>query len=72
MHATGSAHGRTKGLTAALIVKVLAIVAVVALVWLLELQFEIGATALVILHVALAGVLMVIGVRSGILRRRRR
>ena len=72
LHRIGSAHDRSRGLKIALLVKLLVVAAVVALFWLLELQVEIGATAMVLLHVALAGGLLIFAVQSGLLGGRRK
>lgn len=57
MHALGTAHDRTKGLTIVLLIKLLAIVAISALLWALQVKLEIGATAMVLLHLAPAAAL---------------
>lgn len=57
MHALGTAHHRTKGLTIVLLIKLLAIVAISALLWALQVKLEIGATAMVLLHLAPAAAL---------------
>lgn len=67
----GLAHSRSNWLGIAAAVKLIAVAAVFGLLWLLQLRFEIGALALILLHVALVGALLVLGVRSHILRRRR-
>ena len=69
-NAIRSAHGRTRGLRLVLLIKLLVLAAIVASFWLLELQFEIGATALILLHLAVGGALLVLAWRSGILGKR--
>lgn len=70
MHALGTAHHRTKGLTIVLLIKLLAIVAISALLWALQVKLEIGATAMVLLHLAPAAALVVVVLRSVMLRGR--
>ena len=71
-HGSGFAHGWTKGLAAAVVIKLLVLAAAVSLIWFLQIEFEIGAGALISLHLALAGALIVLAVRSGMLGRRRK
>ena len=71
-HNIGFAHGRAEGLAAAVIIKLLVLAAAVALIWVLQIEFDIGADALILLHLALAGALVALAVRSGMLGRRRK
>ncbi len=70
-HPAGPAHGRTKWLAIVVAVKLIAVAAVVGLFWLLQVRFAIGASAMILLHVAFVGALLALGMRSHLLRRRR-
>lgn len=65
MHSIGSGHGRSRVLRIVLMAKLLAIAAAILLFWVLQLEFEIGVTALVLLHLALAGII-VLAWRAGV------
>jgi len=72
MHGAGLAHGRRKGLAIILLIKLLAVLAVLGLLWALRLELGLSVTALVLLHLLAAGVLVAIVARFGSIRTRDR